>query len=147
MILVPFPDLQKSLDYFPHPTLMFQFTYWLPGVLRGDWYSEKTRMWKYHHHFVCEYGLMGLEIVITKAFKPWDYAHIKRELQQRMSKLAPTGKPEWWGDETIHGSHKECIDESPPSPGKMRHDLLVYPEVDLNVRLSKLQPIIREFHS
>ncbi len=141
IIPVPFPSIPDCLNHFTLP--------WLTYTIKATSYrirnKERRGAWSYHNHFLAEYGLAGLEILLPKLADTKDYLPIKFTLLEEQERVINTGPPEWWGDPTIHDSHKLFLmfNNFNPWHNKLDTNFLVKPKRDFDKIITNLQPILR----
>ena len=104
---LPYPDFRLSLKCLDPKRLGNQIYRECLTLVRGGWKNHPaSKMWRGYEYALCEYGLIGFEVLKERGK---DYSHWIPVFKEIQSRHENTGMPPWFGDEEFHASHRSNL--------------------------------------
>jgi hypothetical protein len=152
---LPLPDYQQSLECLDPRRLGNQIWREAKTLARGGWANHPaSRMWRGYTGSLCEYALVGLEVLRDRNPKHGYgsgkfYAHVWDFFSELKSRQPHCLEPPWLGCEEFHSSHRAALlfkdpdwygqfdwSESPSVPDHKGSLPYVWPTVPAAVEMS-----------
>jgi hypothetical protein len=109
---LPFPDFRRSLECLDPSRLGNQIYREALTLARGKWRSHPaSKMWRGHEHALCQYALVGLDVLRERGR---DYPHHRATFLGLQAGFPDTGMPPWLGDAAFHRSHQSNLIRKDP---------------------------------
>ena len=104
---LPYANFRKSLECLDPKRLGNQIYRECLNLVRGGWKNHPaSKMWQGYEYALCEYSLVGLEVLKERGK---DYPHHRETFLEIQRNYPDTGLPPWIGDEAFHASHRSNL--------------------------------------
>jgi len=104
---LPYPDFRKSLESLDPSRLGNQIYRECKTLVSGHWKNHPiAKIWFGHEYALCEYALVGLEVLEERGRY---YPHWIEWFTEKQNEFTDTGLPDIVGYTPFHDSHKSNL--------------------------------------